>query len=375
MNPVKRMEILKLTREAVTGGFFTGAVARMLELQRDSGAIPWYDTGVIDPWNHTEAAMGLTVMGCLEEARRAYRYLAESQLADGSWWSEYGAAVPMERKYAGSGETERRIRDTNFIAYPATGVWHYYRVTNDRHFLQTYWPMVERAIGFVVDHQTADGDIRWAARDAHTPEDDALVTGCSSIYKSLAMALRIAHELGEDRPDWALARARLGEALRYKPHRFDRDWESKSRFSMDWYYPVLSGVLTGKAARARLTSRWDDFVSEGHGCRCVIDQPWVTVAESCELVLALLAIGETETAHEVYSWQHQWRDDTGAYWMGYQFEADTPWPDERPAWTAGAVILAADALLGLTPAHDLFIAGGLPDTEERACCGKLPRGQ
>ena len=30
--------------------------------------------------------------------------------------------------------------------------------------------------------------------------------------------------------------------------------------------------------------------------RCVSDQPWVTAAETCELVMALDAIGETERA-------------------------------------------------------------------------------
>ncbi|MFP4002685.1 MAG: prenyltransferase [Alphaproteobacteria bacterium] len=360
------MGTLHLTRGAVREGFFTGAVARILELQRDSGAIPWYDNGVIDPWNHTEAAMGLTVLGHLEAARKAYRFLAETQLEDGSWWSQYGAAVPLDdHQYTGDGESEKRIRDTNFTAYPATGIWHYFRVTGDAEFLRAYWPVIERAMDFILDHQSPEGDIRWAACDPHTPEDDALITGCSSIYKSMECALNIAGEMGAERPDWAEARARLGHALRHKPHRFDRDWESKARYSMDWYYPVLSGVLTGEAARAQLASKWETFVAESYGCRCVSDEPWVTVAESCELALALLANGQKEMAREIFSWQHRWRDEAGAYWMGYQYRDQTPWPVEKPAWTAAAVILAADALLQISPAHDLFIRSGI-GSEERA---------
>lgn len=344
-----------ITRGAVEDGFFMGAQARILELQRATGAIPWYDNGVIDTWNHTEAAMGLTVLGALAAARAAYRYLAETQLPDGSWWSQYGAAVPMDdHQYTGDGESEARVRDTNFTAYPATGIWHYYRVTGDESFLREYWPVIDRAMGFVLDHQSPEGDIRWAARDPHTPEEDSLLTGCSSIFKSMACALAVAEALGETRPEWACARARLGEALRGKPHRFDRFWESKARYSMDWYYPVLTGVLGGEAGRARLAEKWDDFVAHGFGCRCVADQPWVTVAESCELVLTLLATGQPDMAREVFSWQHRWRDESGAYWMGYQYKEETPWPVERPAWTAAAVVLAADALLQLTPAHDLF---------------------
>ena len=33
---------------------------------------------------------------------------------------------------------------------------------------------------------------------------------------------------------------------------------------------------------------------------------------------------------------------------------DLLWPDERPTWTAGAVLLAADALTGHTKASTLF---------------------
>ncbi len=336
-------------------GFFDGAVARILELQQPNGAIPWYDKGVLDPWNHVESAMGLTVVGRLAEARRAYDFLKETQLGDGSWWSQYGAAVPLDdHKYAGDGEDEKRLKDTNMTAYVATGVWHYYRCTGDRAFLKAYWPVVERAIAFVLAHQSVHGEIRWAAKSVATPEDDALVTGCASIYKSLECAILIADEVGKPRPEWGRARAELGRALREKPHRFDRTWGSKDGYSMDWYYPVLSGVVTGERAKAHLREKWDVFVEPGKGCRCVDDQPWVTIAESCELALAVLRMGQEDLAHEIFAWQHQWRDADGAYWMGYQFAENVAWPVEKPAWTAAAAILAADALTGYTPAADLF---------------------
>jgi len=58
---------------------------------------------------------------------------------------------------------------------------------------------------------------------------------------------------------------------------------------MDWFYPILTGVVQASAAHQRILARWETFVEEGFGCRCVSDEPWVTVAESCELTLALLA--------------------------------------------------------------------------------------
>ena len=57
---------------------------------------------------------------------------------------------------------------------------------------------------------------------------------------------------------------------------------------------------------------------------------------------------------EVYSWLHQWRNQDGSYWTGYQLVEDLLWPDEKPTWTAGAVLLAADALTQHTGASRLF---------------------
>ncbi len=324
-------------------GFFDGALRVILDLQHASGAIPWHDGGVFDPWNHVEAAMGLAVAGHHDEARHAYRHLLDLQQADGSWWGRYHGD-----------ETGKEVRDTNFCAYLATGVWHFFLLTEDRVFLREHWAPVKTAIDFVLSLQSEHGDIRWAAPDPLTPEDDALVAGCASIYKSLECAILMARALGEDTRDWLAARARLGAALREKPHRFDRHWPSKANFSMSWYYPVLAGVLRDTAARHHLAARWSDFVADARGCRCVQEQPWVTVAEGSELAIALAASGQRAKALELFAWQHQWRDSDGAYWMGYQYETQTPWPQEKPAWTAAAVLLAADALVGATPAARLF---------------------
>jgi hypothetical protein len=202
-------------------------------------------------------------------------------------------------------------------------------------------------------------------------KNDALITGCSSIYKSLECACNIATELGHDNSDWLRARKRLGDALRDKPERFDRTWESKARYSMDWFYPVLTGVLNKAQAQARLKARWDAFVKPEMGCRCVSDQPWVTVAESCELVMALLAAGDHARAVTVYSWLHQWRESDGAYWTGYQFVEDLLWPDEKPTWTAGAILLAADALTEYTPAAKLFVEVQLQSPDKALEAGRV----
>ena len=324
--------------------FLRPTVEFILQTQQPSGEIPWVPGGHSDPWDHVEAAMGLSIGGEHAAAVRAYRWLAATQLEDGSWWAGYrGAEID-------NGER----RETNFVAYVATGVWHHFLISRDYAFLQEMWPVIEKAMGFVLILQTGHGDIHWAISADGSAREDALLTGCSSIYKSLECAHNIATTLACARPDWLAARARLGDALRHKPERFDRSWESKARYSMDWFYPVLAGVLTPKEARARLAARWDEFVEDGLGCRCVADEPWVTVAESCELVMALLASGDHARAVELYSWLHRWRLEDGSYWTGYQFALDITWPDEKPTWTAGAVLLAADALTEYTAAALLF---------------------
>ena len=324
--------------------FFKTTVAFIKATQRDDGLIPWFEGGHADPWDHVEAAMGLSIGGEYDAAEKAYDWLAEHQLADGSWWAAYK-----------NGEVENRERrETNFVAYVATGVWHHYLITGRDGFLRRLWPTVERAIGFVLAQQSEYGEINWAVDTHGEPMRDALITGCSSIYKSLECAHNIAVSLGIERPEWTAARERLGDALRNKPERFDRTWESKARYSMDWFYPVLSGVLSKSRAREQLQKRWSEFVEDDMGCRCVSDQPWVTVAESCELVMALLAAGDHARAVTVYSWLHQWRLKSGEYWTGYQFVEDLMWPDEKPTWTAGAILLAADALSEYTAANHLF---------------------
>jgi hypothetical protein len=324
--------------------YLRSTVDFILQVQQEDGAIPWFEGGHTDPWDHVESAMGLSIGGEYAAAENAYVWLQNTQLEDGSWWVAYkdGAVADASR------------RESNFVAYVATGVWHHYLITQDRDFLLRFYPVVEKAIEFVLSLQTKTGEICWAVDEDGQAKNDALITGCSSIYKSLECAHNIATVLEEDKSHWYQARERLGHTLRFHPECFDRTWESKARYSMDWFYPVLTGVFSGAEATNRMNSRWETFVEEGLGCRCVSDEPWVTVAESCELTMALLAAGDRTRAETLYSWLHQFRDDDGSYWTGYVFPDKALWPEEKPTWTAGAVLLAADALTEHTAASQLF---------------------
>ena len=338
------MSGLYLSKGLYPSEFLRPTVDYILRTQTAEGEIPWFEGGHSDPWDHTEAAMGLMIAGEQAAAERAYHWLARKQLPDGSWWRAYRNGEPDN--------PDRR--ESNYVAYIATGVWHHYLISSDKAFLETLFPVVDRAIEFVLALQSDHGEIDWAVDSDGHPMGDALVTGCSSIYKSLECACHIAEVLQVDRQHWAASRELLGVALRQRPERFDRTWASKSRYAMDWFYPIITGWVQGSAAQQRLDQRWHEFVERGLGCRCEVQEPWVTVAESCELTLALLAAGDRSRAVEVFSWLSQWRDSDGAWWTGYQLVEDLLWPDEKPTWTAGAIMLAADALTGHTPASNLF---------------------
>lgn len=321
-------------------------VAGIRALQRPDGALPWFHGDKLDPWDHVETAMALDAAGEHEAARQAYLWLARAQNPDGSWHANYADGD------AGVAEVIDTTRETNFAAYPAVGVYHHFLATGDRRFLRRLWPTVAAAIEFVLRHQRSDGAIRW-----NPDVEDALLTGCSSIYQSLRCAVAVATTLGENQPGWELALSRLGHALTSHPEHF----APKERYSMDWYYPVLGTALRGEAARRRIDEGWDRFVVPSLGVRCLDDHPWVTGGETCELAIALWAIGREPQARRLLrDIGAQLRDGDGMYWTGYVYADLAIWPQEKTSWTAGAMLLALAALGGDAATRTVFGGGSLP---------------
>jgi GH15 family glucan-1,4-alpha-glucosidase len=332
--------------------------------QQESGAIGWPD-GQVDAWNHVECAMALSVCGLRGPARRAYEWLLAAQRPDGSW----------PRRTAPGGQVSEAAGESNHAAYVAVGVWHEYQATGDAGFVARMWPAVRRAIEFTLGLQTPRGEIVWQRDPDGVPAGYALLTGCASMYLSLRCGTALADFAGEPQPDWELAAARLAHTVACHPEAF----ADKSRFSMDWYYPVLGGPVRGPDAAARLAAGWPDFVVPRLGVRCVRDEPWVTGAETCELVLALDAIGDTRRALEMFAEVQFLRDPDGAYWTGWQFGNQRHYPNERSGYTAAAVILAADALSRASGGNGLFRAMGadtatapVPDPAHCGCAITTP---
>lgn len=316
-------------------------------LQLPNGMIPWFGGGHADPWNHAEAAMALLLAGRRPEADRAFEWLAATQLEDGSW-CRYHLAEGIEDPQ----------RDPNVGAYVAAGAWWHYLTTGDLGFLDSMWPVIEGAIEFVRKLQQPSGEILWSMDpDGHLGRY-ALLTSTASIHHSLRCAVAVAERLGYERPEWELASDLVVEAIVHRPDRF----APKDRWAMDWYYPVLSGALQGESARARIDARWDDFVLDGLGVRCVSDEPWVTAAETAECAMALDAIGMRDRAVALLDATRHMRDEGGAYWTGCVHPQCVRYPGgERTTYTAAAVLMADHALYGSGPTAGLFRGETLPD--------------
>ena len=324
--------------------FYKDSLDYIIKVQTPDGSISWEKDRKLDPWDHVEAAMGLIIGGKEAEARSAFLWLKENQEEDGSWYAQYNNGTP-----------ESQRKESNFSAYIATGLWHYYLITENKCFLEEMFPTLDLAMNFVISLQTSFGDIHWA-KENNKILDDSLITGCSSIYKSLDCAISIYRILGHDTKSLVKAKELLKTCLLENVERFDRSWKSKKRYSMDWYYPVMCGVVKGKKAKEKIQSRWDEFVIDGMGCKCVVEEPWVTTAESSELVVALVVIGEVDKAKELFEWLHQWKDPKdNLYWTGYVYTDQKYWPVEKPTWTAAAVLIAADSLFRFTNGSKLFL--------------------
>lgn len=311
-------------------------------VQALDGRIPWVPGGKADPWNLVEAAMALDSAGHHDRAHAALAWLGDRQLPHGGWYSYYV-----------DDEVVDETLDTNISAYVAVGVWHHYLATRDVSVLRRHWSMVDAAMDHVVSQQFAWGGIAWRADD---PADGALLTGSSSVHLSLRCAIDTAEVLGHARPEWEVALLLLADAITDRTDQF----LDKRRWAMDWYYPILGGVIDGQAARDRIDAGWETFVVEGLGVRCVSDRPWITAAETCELVLALLVAGDRERAEQLFSWVHFLRHDDGSYWCGMNFEGGRfgepgeYFTADQPTWNSAAVVLAGQALAGAPSVLGVF---------------------
>lgn len=331
----------------VTAAELAQTVASLAGLQEESGSIPWPD-GHTDAWDHVECAMALALGGHWAPAQRAYQWLLETQNEDGSWAMSYRQRTIDDASV-----------DSNQCAYIAVGAWQWWLLTRESRQTRQLWPATKKALDYVIELQEPSGLIRWGRDPQGKMSEGYLLTGSSSILQALRCGIALAGLFGEPAPEWEFAAGRLMHVLRHHQDEF----LDKAEFSMDWYYPVLGGALTGQAGIERLKGRWREFVYPGLGVHCVSNSSWITAAETCELAISLIMLGHKETALTLLEDISAQRRDDGLLWTGYVYDEQVPWPAEASSWTAAAYVLACDAIVDGTT---LTLFTDLPEVNELA---------
>ena len=334
----------KLHKDFLRKEIFKINGAYIKSIQYKSGAIPSNEDGTHDPWDHIESIMGLNIYKDIEASKSAFNWLTHHQNSDGSWYAKYYKTDAIEKN-----------KPTHFSPYIAVAALHFFRIFKDINFLQSIWSSIELAVNFSVELQQDNGTIHWSINNNSQIENDYLLTGCSSILKSIECSIALSKILNktENIEKWKKAHLLLSNAIQDPDGKFDLIKDRK-RFSMDWYYPILSGCLKQQEKLHYINKIFKDFYLDGIGIKCVIEEPWVTVAETSEFILALMCAGYDDEAKRLLFDVLNISDEEGIPFMGWQYEQNIFWPEEKPSWTAAALMLSADCVFDYSDASDLF---------------------
>ena len=332
-------------KQILKKSFFENIAKFIKSIQLESGAIPSNDDGSHDPWDHIESIMGLNFANEYESSKLAFNWLIKNQNQDGSWFSQYMDDIPIQKN-----------KPTHFAPYISVAALHFYKIFSDKEYLEHLWPSIESAINFSIKLQIQNGTIPWSLDKNQKIEEDFLLTGSSSILKSIECGIAISKIIKSTKnlEDWNHSYELLSKAIKNPSGKFDL-LKDRKRFSMDWYYPILSGCLNDNQKFFYVDKVFKDFYIKEMGIKCVIEEPWVTVAETCEFIICLMISGRDEDAKKLLKDVINISDINGVPYMGWQYEENIFWPLERPSWTSAALIIAADSVMGLSKGKDLFL--------------------
>ena len=313
-------------------------------IQLESGAIPSDDNRYHDPWDHIESIMGLNFVKEIDSSKLAFQWLIKNQNPDGSWFAKYNDNLPIEKN-----------KPTHFGPYIAVAALHFYKTFLNKEYLEELWPTIKSAINFSINLQISNGTIPWSIDSDGLIENDYLLTGASSILKSIECAIAIAKIIDDfnDIEKWKQSYENLVYAIKNPEKKFDL-LKDRKRFSMDWYYPIISGCLNNDKNLSYIDKVFEKFYVKDIGVKCVIEEPWITVAETCEFIVSLVIVGRKKDAEGLLMDVLNISDENGIPYMGWQYEENIFWPKEKPSWTSSALIIAADSVFDLSNASDLF---------------------
>ena len=291
--------------------------------------------------------MALTVCGLVDEAMDAYRWLADRQLPDGSWFNYYqgdarqGPAPRHQRLRLPGGRRLAPPPDHRRRRVPGRAV------ADDREGHRLHPALAAaRRLGAVV------------ARLGRP-----------------ARGLRAADRLVVDLPLHALRRGRSPSAWprtvrtgSWRPAGSATPWRttrapSRPRSSSPWTGTTRCCRARSRARRAGAASRRAGRPSSWRAsacaaCRRATGSRRPRRPSACS---RSTPSGMDGPALDLFAAGQNLRLPDGSYWTGMVYPEQETFPkDERTTYTFAAMVLAADALSNTTPAAGLFRGEGLP---------------
>ena len=199
--PQKRLKEKQILKKS----FFENIAKFIKSIQLESGAIPSNDDGSHDPWDHIESIMGLNFANEYEPSKLAFDWLIKNQNQDGSWFSKYMDDIPIEKN-----------KPTHFAPYISVASLHFYKIFSDKEYLEYLWPSIESAINFSIKLQIQNGTIPWSVDKNQKIEEDFLLTGSSSILKSIECGIAISKIIKSTKnlEDWNNSYELLSKAIK-----------------------------------------------------------------------------------------------------------------------------------------------------------------
>ncbi len=296
--------------------------------QSSDGAIYWDEKGKCDAWDHCECLIALAIFEEWEAFDKGIDWVLSNINSEGLIYSEFNFNKPSKDFF-----------EAHHAAYIFLPLLQRYLIDGKKEYLKKISNQLRTIYGGMKSFKDNDGYFYWA-KNTEGYADNSLITASCSVELSRRAYKYISEVIGStfsDNDDF-LNREMLGS------EKFNRDGIDRSRFSMDSYYPLLCGY----GNKSDVTRLLKDFYIEELGIKCVIEEPWVTLAESSESVIALIKSGEVDAAHKIFSDIIKLKNKDGIFPTGYQYKLDIFWPEENSTWTNAVVIMAADCLFDLT---------------------------
>mgnify|MGYP000013064522 FL=1 len=295
----------------------------IIKNQLNDGSIQWDEKGKCDPWDHCECLIALAIYEEWEAYDKGVEWFFKNLNDDGLIYSEYQNCKPSKFYF--------ESHHAPYIIFPLKQASLLHK-RKSKEFKEFEFK-IDKIFNALNSFKDNDGYFYWAKNEKGY-SDNSLITATMSNIMSEKL-YKNNNSVNLDLSLW--------------DQKFDRDGEDRSRFSMDFYYPYMAGV---KKNQQVFKKNLEDFYVSGLGVKCVKEEPWITVAESSECLLAAIICGEHRVAKDIFKDILKYQNPDGIFPTGYQYELDILWPEENSTWSNAAIIIGAHALCNLNKTNE-----------------------